>query len=51
MEDEDRGGIFESVRYTIIPSDELDDEQIKLVWVPNTDTVTFADQRIATRQP
>jgi len=31
MEEEDRGLIFGSVRYTIIPSDELDSEKIRLV--------------------
>jgi hypothetical protein len=31
MEEEDRGRIFSGVRYTIIPSDELDDEETRLV--------------------
>jgi hypothetical protein len=31
MEEEDRGLIFANVRYTIIPSDELDDEKTRLV--------------------
>jgi hypothetical protein len=31
MEDEDRGLIFGGVRYTIIPSDELDHEKTRLV--------------------
>jgi hypothetical protein len=31
MEEEDRGLIFGDVRYTIISSDELDDEKTRLV--------------------
>jgi hypothetical protein len=31
MEDDDRGLIFGGVRYTIIPSDELDHEKTRLV--------------------
>lgn len=31
MEEEDRPPIFADVRYTIIPSDELDDEKTRLV--------------------
>jgi hypothetical protein len=31
MEEEDRGLIFSGVRYTIIPSDELDNEKTRLV--------------------
>jgi hypothetical protein len=31
MEEEDRGLIFGNVRYTIIPSDELDSEKTRLV--------------------
>lgn len=31
MEEEDRGLIFGGVRYTIIPSDELDNEKTRLV--------------------
>lgn len=36
MEGEERPGIFEDVRYTIIPSDDLTDDQSKLVWPSTT---------------
>jgi len=51
MEEEDRGLIFGGVHYTIIPSDELDNEKTKLVRKRflRTHTYSFANRLVATR--
>jgi hypothetical protein len=48
MEEEDRGLIFGGVRYTIIPSDELDSEKTRLVRKRSlyTPTHSFADRLV-----
>ena len=52
MEEEDRGLIFGGVRYTIIPSDELDSEKTRSVRkrMPNACTELLSNRVVVTRE-